>query len=174
MEYEEIDDAMRASLSVNLPTSTCQFKNILEIWGDPHEASILIKGAESYEEKVSLSKQLAFHPQCWCFAHNRFCDVDSTSDVRVQGIPCVDWSQAGLGLGVNGPLLETALAAGAKAQETRTTMVFLENVRNFKQHVAEDAYGESFDWQRELVDPADVGFEFTARPRIDFLFGNKF
>ncbi|CAL1163263.1 unnamed protein product, partial [Cladocopium goreaui] len=165
----EIDDAMRASLSVNLPTSTCQFKNILEIWGDPHEASTLIKGAESYEEKVSLSKQLAFHPQCWCFAHNRFCDVDSTSDVRVQGIPCVDWSQAGLGLGVNGPLLETALAAGAKAQETRTTMVILENVRNFKQHVAEDAYGESFDWQRELVDPADVGFEFTARPRSSLL-----
>ena len=155
---------MRAAVSATLPSTTCQFADILDIWGDGSSAGERIRAMKTYQQKVALVQTLPLSQRAWCCKHERLCPLTS-SDVRIQGVPCPDWSNAGTHSGVHGPLLPTAFAAGAKANATKTTAVVLECVPALPQWLIEDSYGADYTWHRTHISPSDVGFEFIARPR---------
>ena len=152
--------------SGRLSPSCCQFGDILDIWPEPHKQHFLdaVSGLESLEEKTALAATLPPTTHGWCYAPSQHCPC-GTSDARAQGVPCIDWSAAGLSRGISGPYFPTAVASGAKARRTRARALVVENVPQFPKAVAEACYGPDYTWTQFHVDPSMVGFEMIARPR---------
>ena len=155
---------MRALLCSRLPAETCVFADVLEVWGRPDAVSDHFDSMQGYEAKLQTAKSLPRWTHGWCLSHNDWCPLQQ-SRLRVQGPPCVDWSQAGSGKGIDGPFFKTLLAAGAKADLTSPSLNVVENVTGLPFSVLQDCYGPRFSWQAATVCPSDVGFAGIARTR---------
>ena len=155
---------MRNLLVPRLPETTCVFRDVLEVWGQPSVVSDYLDNQSGYEDKVMSARALPRWTYGWCLAHNCWCPFRQ-SRLRVQGPPCVDWSPAGLGLGIEGPFFKTLLAAGSKCDLTSPCVCLVENVPQLPLSVLQDAYGPRFEWRSRTVCPADVGFSCVSRRR---------
>ena len=161
---QELDTNMRSLLRARLPPTTCVFRDILEIWGDGAEVSAYLDSFTDPEQKFRAMEQLPVWTHGWCEAHQMWCPYQQ-SRVRVQGPPCTDWSQAGLGQGVWGPMFKTLMASGKKAARTQAHACVVENVPQLDTQVMEACYSSKFDWVRTLQRPAQVGYAAVARER---------
>ena len=65
----------------------------------------------------------------------------------------------------DGPLISTALAAGAKTKVTQDPIVIIENVPDFPRWLAEQSYGRGYEFEQTFQNPGQVGFEMMARNR---------
>ena len=164
---------MRACGSFCLPASTCQFKDILEIWGQPAAVQDFLTAFPDPATKVAASKQLGRYTVGWCCAHHRWCPFQQESSVRVQGPPCIDWSPAGKRLGSAGEHFPTLLASGSKADMVDTSVGILENVPTVPLQLVEQVFGPKFDVVQTWQAPWEVGFDFIARNRTRVtMYGN--
>lgn len=164
---KEYDQRMRASAMFALQKtsmSTCQFSNIMEIWGNHEEAIYKLNQCCTYSEKVDMANKLPTFSHGWCYTHGQMCPY-MVSRLRVQGPPCPDWSPAGLRRGVDGKDFPVLLAGGRKTDSTQTAVAVLENAKKFPLGVIEDVYGKNYSWVYTQQDPALVGFEFISRER---------
>ena len=163
---KEYDASMRALLVPRLAPTTCVFKDILEIWGQPEAVGEALDSIRGYQSKVHFASALPRWTHGWCEAHQCWCPYRQ-SRVRVQGPPCVDWSNAGCMSGVDGPFFKTLLASGAKSDLTAPALNIVENVPGMPLDVLRDCYGPVFSWTQSSVKPADVGFSGISRTRTD-------
>ena len=143
---------MRFSSSLHMPPETCQFGDILEIWGDAAEAYETFMTLPDYASRVATAHSLPMFATGWCLA-------------RVQGPPCPDYSLCGKRQGVEGGTFPTMLAAGAKARLTHASLCVVENVPGLPTNVVADSFGSCYECQRFEQCPADVGFDLIARSR---------
>ena len=150
---------MRSLLRSRLPPTTCVFRDILELWGESGQVS-----AYQPADKFHAAQALPLWTHGWCESHEMWCPFQQ-SRLRVQGPPCTDWSRAGLGQGVCGPMFATLLASGRKAEASNIHACIVENVPQLDGQVHRACYGPKFDWQRELQQPAQVGYSCIARDR---------
>ena len=163
---------MRSLLCPRLSPTTCVFKDILEIFGEPGSVAAYFDSLSGYENMLASARNMQRWSHGWCLTHNTWCPFRQ-SRLRVQGPPCVDWSAAGLRGGVEGPFFKTLLAAGAKTDLTAPCLSLLENVPGLPMSVVQDCYGPSFAWQSLVLSPADVGFGGVARTRAELMFCSR-
>ena len=161
---QEVDAGMRAMLSSRLSPTTCIFRNIYEIWGDPQEFQEYLSQFSTPEQKLAACQGLPWYTHGWCEAHQDWCPY-TQSRFRCQGAPCVDWSMAGLGRGLHGPMFPTMIAAGSKSRLTQTHAVTIENVPQLPAEVVQVCFGPDYEWQGVVQAPSDVGYHFISRDR---------
>ena len=127
MRSEELDANMRYSTSLSMPLTTCQFGNILEVWGDADAAHNALMELQDYDSRLAAAHQWPLFSTGWCHTHGQQCHF-ARSMVRVQGPPCPDYSLCGKRRGVEGKTFPALLAAGAKARATNAALCIVENV----------------------------------------------
>jgi hypothetical protein len=66
-----------------------------------------------------------------CFAHNRQCQLFKCSDFEVAGLPCPDYSVAGLGLMENGRTVGAFLTHAKRHVAYATPLLLIENVKDW-------------------------------------------
>ena len=122
----KFDPVMREFATDRLPSTTCIFSNILDLWGDPQSVEQCLGAHASFSAKVGAARSWPRYSHGWCLRHHRWCPY-TNSECRVQGPPCPDWSSAGNRAGVAGKDLPTLLAGGAKMDLTQPCIGVIEN-----------------------------------------------
>ena len=143
-----------------------KFQDVRSIWKGPHAAERAFQAQPSYDAKVEWAHAAACHKTAWCDTHGGYCALHTGASSRVGGFPCTDFSAAGLRQTLNGPMLSTVFAYGAKFRATRTPCIVIENVPQCSDFLIKDAFGDSFEWHiDQVVQPQDVGFSWLSRNR---------
>ena len=159
---------MREFATDRLPSTTCIFSNILDLWGDPQSVEQCLGAHASFSAKVGAARSWPRYSHGWCLRHHRWCPY-TNSECRAQGPPCPDWSSAGNRAGVAGKDLPTLLAGGAKMDLTQPCIGVIENSTHMPSGVVQEAYGCKYELIYTHQRPSQVGFEFIARDRTGFL-----
>ena len=120
-----------------------------------------------YIDKWKIISNAPVKQHAWCLRHCRYCPVRA-SDVNASGPPCVDFSNAGLGAGVEGSTNYCMLALCRIHTWFGTKLAVVENTpRCPLQYVQMNL--PSHTVQRLDVSCADTGFGLVGRDRAYFV-----
>jgi len=86
-------------------------------------------------------------------------------DLEVAGLPCTDFSTAGLRMAEQGPTLLVHLAWARKMSEEQPPLILHENVPQYPTPLLEQHLGGWYHLYTMLVSPADAGFALQSRRR---------
>ena len=107
----EKDPVMMRMGCKNLPSSTCRFLDAMDIYADP-SAYTLINDEPTYESKFALAWSLPRSAVARCMRHMSWCPIVTGASCKMTGLPCQDFSRAGLREGVLGKNMAVLFAAG--------------------------------------------------------------
>ena len=79
-----------------------------------------------YSKKLALAQASPVGAWAQCFNHSRPCQVSSTADFDVSGLPCPDMSRAGLRKKRAGPTAACYIAHGRHCTVRRTPLLLIE------------------------------------------------
>ena len=70
----------------------------------------------------------------WCYTHGKYCELfaaDKASELDVSGLPCPDFSAAGLRRREEGPTATVFMAHAKRHKELETPLIVVENVKDW-------------------------------------------
>ena len=157
---------MRMALSRRVLETTHVFDNVLDVF-DCTDAAPCIERHASYQDKLQAGLALPRKGVAWCHRHQAWCSIDTKGSARVAGLPCQDYSAAGLQAGIHGRNFPAAVAWGVKCRLVRNPILVVECVPQLPVCVPHDICGPEYIWPlTRMVTPAAVGFPFINRPRL--------
>ena len=124
---KEYDKRCQTYLLRALPTDTCIFSDVMDVFGEGAEWTNALCNQPDYRaQKMLLFRNANVFSAGRCIRHGGQCPFGAR--LRVGGPPCTDHSTAGNRQGVVGPTAGAMMGYGVKAESTSTSLLCLENV----------------------------------------------
>ena len=164
---QEIDPVMRAGLSERLPGDCHIFGDVMDVFGGGDMLSQFLS-IESYKGKLEFASTLPLHSTSYCHRHGQRCPINTGAAARMGGLPCQDYSAAGLQKQVSGVNYPCTLGFSYKCSLANTSIIGIECVPRLPREVPVDAFRhDTVTWLLdEVLEPGDLGFENIASPRL--------
>ena len=157
----ETANAPQELLFLNLPPRSCVFPDVRLL---VHSAVFDVGSDWSPKQVGNHVLRLVPQAVAWCVRHCRMCQL-YRSHGDISGSPCVDWSSAGLGRGVQGFSFLLFLAWACVIRGNRPFMFVHENVRRFPAALLEWALGDLYMILSFETSPDDASYFTTNRYR---------
>lgn len=121
-----------------------------------------------YMQKYHAVSRAVYKGSGPCLRHGgaalRECCVPAV-DLEVAGLPCTDFSSAGLRMAEQGPTILVHLAWARKMLFEQPALILHENVPLYPAELLQQHLGEVYHLYAFLVSPADAGFSLQSRRR---------
>ena len=146
-------------------TGTCVFSDILGFFLGLEDPQLF---SADYMQKYHAVSRAVYKGSGPCLRHGggdlHECRVPAV-DLEVAGLPCTDFSSAGLRVAEQGPTLLVHLAWARKMLLEQPALILHENVPLYPAELLEEHLGAVYHLYTFLVSPADAGFSLQSRRR---------
>lgn len=144
---------------------SCVFPNILNFFWGLEDPALF---SADYMQKYHAVSRAVYKGSAPCLRHGggalRECCVPDV-DLEVAGLPCTDFSSAGLRMAEQGPTILIHLAWARKMLFEQPALILHENVPLYPPELLQEHLGGVYHLYTFLVSPADAGFSLQSRRR---------